>query len=152
MVVKSLLQQLEKLESYKAQYHLKNEKVSMVDVRWHVEHSVLVFCRIIEGLAHSTPENYSPKFSVPKYYILLVGKIGRNKGKAPKATMPNFTDENEMEGKIQLIRQRLHHIMDLHPNSFIDHPYFGHLNVKTSLKFLRIHTNHHLNIIEDIIK
>jgi len=152
MGVKSLLVQLDKLESFKEVDHHINEQVSKVNVKWHLEHSLLVFSRVLEGLTKSNPENYSPKFSIAKKYILLVGKIGRNKGKAPRATVPEFSEEVDLIEKISLIKQQLHHIKNLHPDSYIEHPYFGHLNVKESIRFLYIHTHHHLKIIRDILK
>ena len=38
----------------------------------------------------------------------------------------------------------------LNANSYFKHPYFGDLNLKKTLWFLNLHTNHHLKIIKDI--
>lgn len=35
---------------------------------------------------------------------------------------------------------------------FFKHPYFGNLNVKDAIKMLKLHTRHHIDIINDIIK
>jgi hypothetical protein len=34
---------------------------------------------------------------------------------------------------------------------FFEHPYFGKLKLKETIRFLEIHTQHHLDIIRDII-
>ncbi|MFN8364825.1 MAG: hypothetical protein U0T78_06125 [Cloacibacterium normanense] len=39
-------------------------------------------------------------------------------------------------------------IKNLPSQSYIEHPYFGHLDVKQTLKFLKIHTQHHLKIVQ----
>ena len=38
----------------------------------------------------------------------------------------------------------------LNANSYFTHPYFGDLNLKKTIWFLNLHTNHHLKIIKDI--
>ena len=35
---------------------------------------------------------------------------------------------------------------------FFTHPYFDNLNLKATIKMLKLHTKHHINIINDIIK
>lgn len=37
-------------------------------------------------------------------------------------------------------------------NAFFEHPLFGVLNKKDTMKFLKMHTTHHLKIIQDISK
>jgi hypothetical protein len=34
---------------------------------------------------------------------------------------------------------------------YFHHPFFGHLKLNKTIKFLEIHTNHHLQIIHEII-
>jgi len=40
----------------------------------------------------------------------------------------------------------------LKPGNFVIHPMFGHLNLKATKKMLKLHTRHHIDIINDIIK
>jgi len=44
-------------------------------------------------------------------------------------------------------------IIDSLPNKvYFKHPYFGHLNKPKSIRFLAIHTRHHLKIMAKIVK
>lgn len=152
MEVTKVLMQLEGLESLSVHYHKNAPAVSSVSVGWHLEHMLLVISKIIEGLALSDPSKFSPKINFSKLLVMTFGYIPRNKGKAPKFTLPQDTDVNELGFKINHIRKELSQMEFLPAHSYISHPYFGHLNAKESLRFLYIHTRHHLKIIRDIIQ
>lgn len=151
--MKKLLLQLEEIENLKLISNKISPNISDASIGWHLEHSLLVISKIIEGLKISNPENYAPKITLGKLFILTTSYIPRKKGKAPNFTIPkNDSTPENISKNINLIKANLHQLNTLHPNSFIDHPYFGHLNLKETLKFLCIHTNHHLKIVKDIQK
>lgn len=151
--MKKIIYQLNEIENLKQFPDKSAPEISEASVGWHLEHSLLVISKTIEGLKISRPENYAPKNNFAKIFVMITGYIPRKKGKAPKITIPenDFNSENISEN-IELIKTNLHQLDALHPDSFIEHPYFGHLNVKESLRFLKIHNNHHLKIIKDILK
>lgn len=130
-----------------------NTTVSSSPVGWHLEHSALIINQIIEGLKKSNPAKYKWKFSLPRIYVYTLGKIPRGRGKAPKSLQPtgNIT-AGTLRNNLLLARLKLDELKNLHPHNYIVHPYFGKLNVKSTIKFLHIHTKHHLEIIEDIVK
>ena len=43
-------------------------------------------------------------------------------------------------------------IKKAHHNAYFRHLIFGNLNKKRTIRFLQIHTAHHLKIIQDILK
>lgn len=145
--------QLIEIENFMKFSNQLSPKISEANVGWHLEHSLLVITAIIDGLISSNPDNYAPKNSFARFFILATGFIPRKKGKAPEVTIPktNF-DEMNMIKNLAYIRTNFHEIYAINPNSYIPHPYFGHLNVKETLRFLTIHTNHHLKIVKDILK
>lgn len=151
--MKKLLSQLEEIENLKQFSEKISPKISEASVGWHLEHSLLVISITLEGLKISKPENYQPKNNFAKIFVMTTGYILRKKIKAPKIVIPesDYNPEN-ISRKIEFLKENLSQINILHPNSFIEHPYFGHLNVKEILKFLKIHTNHHLKIVKDILK
>jgi hypothetical protein len=48
--------------------------------------------------------------------------------------------------------QAITYLKDCEENQYFMHPFFGQLNKKQTIKFLAIHTEHHLKIIRDILK
>jgi hypothetical protein len=85
--------------------------------------------------------------------VFLTGKFPRGRAKAPKSVLPdeNITEQHLLES-IAKAKQAINEIKECHKNQFFSHPIFGNLNVPNTLKFFSIHTNHHLLIINDILK
>jgi len=129
-----------------------NTQISSAKVGWHIQHSLMVINSIINGLKQSDPNTYQWKFNLNKTLIFTLGKIPRGKGKAPKVVQPKeeITQATLLESveKANISVAELNHVQK---NQYFLHPYFGHLNLKPTIKFLKIHTKHHLKIINDIL-
>jgi hypothetical protein len=141
------------LEQHIPQHECLNEKISAASVGWHIEHTLLVLNGVIKSVAQSDPNAYKWSFNFPRMVVLFSNKIPRGRGKAPKKTQPNkeFNAET-LDNRVAAVRETLKMVEGLHPKSNFEHPYFKQLNLKQTLQFLGIHTQHHLDIIEDIIK
>ena len=145
--------ELAELESYLNQIHFKKESVSQATVGWQVHHVLSVINGVCLSLMRSKEENYTSKFSLLKSYIFLVKKFPRGKVKAPKNTdASKEVSKEEIQKLLSNARKLILKIEKLPDESHFKHALFGTLNKKDSAKFLRIHTEHHLKIIRDILK
>ena len=146
----NLLNQLEKNLPYCA---LINPQVSQSSVGWQMEHSLLTINGIITAIQNSNPKDYSSKFSLMKWIILVTKKIPRGKAKAPKVVVPKDTiTKADLEQHLAKARATINELDLVSNNHFFKHPYFGNLKKKQTIRFLEIHTQHHLKIIDDIVK
>ncbi len=148
--IAGLIQQLEKHISNAA---LINPVISASSVGWQIEHSLLTINLIIDQLKKSDPNKYSWKFSIGRLIILTTKKIPRGRAQAPKIVQPkeDFNLER-LNANIEIANERIKELSALNKNHYFEHPYFGKLNVKPAIQFLQIHTQHHLAIIDDIVK
>ena len=130
-----------------------NNTISNVNIAWHIEHSCLVIIKVTETIMKSDPNNYGPKFSFRKLLFFVTRKFPRGRAKAPKSVLPdeNITEQHLLES-IAKAKQAINEIKECHKNQFFSHPIFGNLNVPNTLNFFSIHSNHHLSIIQDILK
>lgn len=128
-------------------------EVSKSNVAWHIEHCLLTINGITHHLAQSDPKNYSWGFNFLRTIIFFRKKIPRGRAKAPKVVQPkeNITKESLKE-HLLLSRLSIQKLANLPKNHYFKHPYFGNLKVEQTICFLEIHTQHHLTIIEDILK
>jgi len=130
-----------------------NSSVSSSSVGWHIDHSLMVINQIIGAVNASNPQDYKWSFNFKRLVIFTMGKIPRGKAKAPATVIPsNAFDESDVRLKMEKSLQNLALLNQLPGNHFFVHPIFGHLNVKATKKMLALHTKHHLEIINDIIK
>ena len=145
--------QLQKIESLLSKIDVTNEKVSKASVGWHLEHLLLILNSSLKGLTMTNPKDYNPKFSLKKFVFLNFGMIPRGKIRAPKQFIPLEVPTQESILKlINLAKERLEATRNLPEKSFITHPFLGDFDKKTTLRFLWLHSNHHLKIVDDILK
>lgn len=144
---------LQTIESLLPKIDVTNENISKASIGWHLEHSLLIINGSLKGLTMTNPQDYKPKFSIKKFVFLNFGMIPRGKIKSPKQFIPlEIPTKESIEKLLNLAKERLEEAKSLSSKSYITHPFLGDLDKKTTLKFLGLHTNHHLKIIDDILK
>lgn len=150
--MQELIKLIDQLQSDISYFDKENIDVSGGSVGWHIEHSLKTIDQIVNACKNSNPSKYQWHFNFNRLLILsITKKIPRGKAKAPKVVRP----EGEIsKGSLQLhlekVSQNLENWNGLDKNVHFPHPFFGILNKKETEKFLVLHTNHHLQIIEDI--
>jgi len=140
------------LESHIPKHAYRNPEISKGSVGWHIEHALLTLNAVIDTMSRSDPAKYKKTFDIRRTVVMTMGKIPRGKAKAPAAVQPtlNFNAET-LEQHIALSKEKIKTIEHLSPDRYFKHPFLGDFKVKVALRFLSIHTNHHLVIIEEII-
>ncbi|SCY17483.1 Protein of unknown function [Nonlabens sp. Hel1_33_55] len=148
-----LQKQFDQLESYFEKGDLVAPSVSAQGIYWHVDHSLRILEGVPEMMRQSKPEDYKPKSSLIKFVIMNTGWMPRGKGKSPKHVLPedHLLDKEHIARRMDHAFHQINTIKDLDDDSFMRHPLFGSLNKKETVKFLTIHTNHHLKIMRDIV-
>jgi len=144
---------LPELANYIADYNQSNHAVSEASVGWHIEHSLLVIKQITATVAQSEAKLFKSKFNSSRFFVFLLNAIPRGKAKAPKVVIPaqDITLET-LQDSLKNTYQAVSYLKDCQEHQYFMHPYFGQLNKKQTIKFLAIHTQHHLKIIRDILK
>jgi hypothetical protein len=141
------------LESKIEKQAVVNKVVSEASVGWHIEHSLLVINQIIGVLKVSDAGLYKWKFNFTRAIVLATKRFPRGRVRAPKSVTPT-TDFNAetLQSYVKKTLIKIEDLNDLEPNKNFNHPIFGNLNKKQAIKFLSIHTKHHLHIIDDILR
>jgi hypothetical protein len=150
--MKELNDLIGQIENNLSQWEKQNTTISHATVGWQLDHSLLVINGIIAQLAKSNPKDYQWRPNWKRVYIKLRNNIPRGKAKAPKQVLPvDVIAIEDLQNKLALAKSNIALLEKLHKNSFFTHPYFGDLNLKATIWFLKLHTRHHLKIVNDII-
>jgi hypothetical protein len=144
---------LNELEIVIPQHEMLKMEVSKASIGWQIEHSLLTIDGIIELMKKSKPTDYRWRFNVPRVLIFASGKIRRGIAQAPEAVTPksNFNIET-LQLHINQTKEKIKVLPTLNAKQYFAHRFFGMLNLKSSIQFLEIHTNHHLSIALDVMK
>lgn len=153
MIGKRLIDnQLARIKDYLAYRDYLSEDISKVDVAWHLDHSLKVINQIVKTLHSSNPGDYKKDFNISRKVVFAAGRFPRGRGRAPKTVLPPEIISNEdILQQIDEATSNIKSLGTLDKKANFYHRIFGMLDLKDSIKFLEIHTNHHLAIIEDII-
>lgn len=144
--------ELTELLSYLPKRDSVQVAVSSVSVAWHIDHTLKVLNAVLNSLEQSTPNNFKANINFLRGVVFMTKNMPRGVGKAPKSVLPPEDIKNEdILAQLQEVKQRFSTINALPKKASFDHPVFGLLKTKKSIKFLDIHTNHHLKIIRDIL-
>jgi hypothetical protein len=148
-----ILPLIDLLESKISNYKKVNTAISASSVGWHVEHTLLVLINVTESIKNSKPEEFKANFNFVRTIVFTLNKIPRGKGKAPKSVQPKAEGTlDALKGNILLTKEKVKELYTLDKDKHFAHPYFGNVGLNGCIKFLAIHTSHHLKIIEDILK
>jgi len=144
---------LDQFESRIPLFEKENLAISKSNIGWHIEHSLLTLNGVIKFLTHSNPKDYKWKFNFIRIIVLKTGKIPRGKAKAPQIVVPKDTiSKTQLLANLEQTRKLVLELETISKEHYFEHPFFGKLKRNDTIRFLEIHTNHHLKIIEDIIK
>jgi len=141
------------LESYIPQLEKTNSKITHSNVGWQIDHALRVIRAVAKQLEDSNPSEFKSKFSFPKFIVMTTKYIPRGKAKAPKAVQnENQITEESIKEFLEKTKMQVSKIEDLDKNNYFPHPIFGDMNKKEAIRFIGIHTEHHLKIIRDMQK
>jgi hypothetical protein len=143
---------LDELETKISKHENHNNDISKSNVGWHIEHTLLTINLIIEEVQKSNPENYKWSFKLPRILVFSMNKIPRGRAKSPEIVMPKTYDERTLIDHLKITKFKIQELENASSDKYFNHPFFGNLKLSKTIKFLEIHTNHHLEIINDIIK
>jgi hypothetical protein len=148
-----LIPLVKKLESLITVKDMRNDSISKSDVAWHIDHSLKVFNLVSKSLVLSNPKHYTNKFNAWRFLLFNLNYIPRGRAKAPKMVFPpNEISKALLEKQIQLAFENIEQLKTAKKNAYFKHFVFGVINKKRTIRFLKLHTNHHLKIIKDILK
>ncbi len=149
--MKKLQSILDQIESHIPDFEKTNPVVSQSTIGWQIDHSLLVINLVVTELKNSKPENYKWKFNKIRLLIQITNTIPRGKVRVPKAVKPNdVTTIEDLKGKLEISKKNIAALNSLPAKSYFTHPFFGDLKLKSAIWFLKLHTKHHLKIIEEI--
>jgi hypothetical protein len=151
--MKSMASLIIELENQLPFIEQKNETVSQASVGWHIEHTLLALIKMITAVEHSNPVDYKWKFNLKRSIVLGLGKIPRGKARVPDAVNPKGeTSIANINGLLEKAKQKIVSLESMRPDKYFTHPVFGDVKLKQARRVIAIHTQHHIKIINDIVK
>ena len=149
-MIQQLASQLNEMEAMLPMAPTENKSISNASVGWHIAHNVVIINQVIAAIASADPALYKPRFTLVKWVVFFTKKIPRGRVQAPKYVDPSpDVDLNEALERASI---SLLNLMNVAPQHYFTHPIFGDLDRAQTIKFLWIHTEHHLKIARDILK
>ncbi|EGV42124.1 DUF1569 domain-containing protein [Bizionia argentinensis JUB59] len=131
---------------------MANSKVSKANVAWHIDHSFKVINGVIKTLQTSDSSLYKNNFSFLGKLFFSLGFFPRGKAQAPKNVKPpEIILEEDLINQLEQSKILIKALPDLDKNAFFKHPMFGDINKPKIYRFLELHTNHHVKIINEIM-
>jgi len=151
--MKYLVAELAEIKKHIPQKDVLVTSVSSSNVAWHLSHCLLVITSIYKAMSGSDPVNYKSEFNWLRLVVFTIGYFPRGKAKSPKIVKPpDDISAEHITAQLSEVEKLLESYGQLDKNAHFKHPYFKVLNKRQAIRFLKLHTVHHLKIIRDILK
>ena len=144
---------LNEVASYIALRDTINLEVSEAAVAWHMDHIYLMVNQLHKALQYSDESNYKADSNTTRDYVFTSNTLPRGKVTAPESVSPkgNIT-MNTLQMHYDEALATVEKLPTLAEKKHFNHLILGTMNRDETIKFLTIHTEHHLKIIRDILK
>lgn len=130
----------------------KNDQISAVTIGWQLDHTLKVINGVCYSVILSDPKAYKWDFNANRLWIFNIKKIPRGKAKAPKKVIASGeVTKNDLLKQLEKAIKLFDRLIKQENNAFFTHHVFGNLNLSNSIKFIEIHTDHHLKIAKEIL-
>ncbi|MFD2725038.1 DUF1569 domain-containing protein [Hyunsoonleella rubra] len=148
--VHQLLQEIEEHIPFKDK---KNTAVSQATVGWQLDHALKVVNGITGILARTNEKPFKKDFNLTRLVLFGLNFIPRGRAKAPKIVLPpESISKSELLAQVEKAKTQLENTKTLKETAHFKHHIFGVLSKKQAMRFLELHTNHHLKIVREILK
>lgn len=121
----------------------------------HLDHIVKVSASIVNRLLQMDAPPTKGVSALGRI-ILAVGRIPRGRGNAPERLRGARLSAADLHASVAKLEEKLGLLSDVHlaekRGPIVPHPRFGGLRPAQALRFAAVHNDHHLRIIEDILK
>ncbi|GAA4889401.1 hypothetical protein GCM10023311_11800 [Flaviramulus aquimarinus] len=149
-ILNNLLSQIEENIPHKEQ---KKPSISKTNVGWQLDHTLKVINGVCGIMIKTNPNKYKKDFNMIRTVLFPLCYIPRGKARAPKMVLPpDIILEEDLLNQLQKARNHITKVKPLPQKSHFKHHVFGMLTKQQTLRFLEIHTKHHLKIVNDILK
>lgn len=121
----------------------------------HLDHLLKVTTAIVGRIAGGETLSNARGISLLGRIILIIGRIPRGRGKAPERMHGARVDAAALDAALdeaeRLVDQLDASVIARRRDPAVRHPRFGGLTPAQALRFVSIHHEHHLRIIDDIV-
>lgn len=122
----------------------------------HLDHLVKVGTAMVDRLLQPDVKSLTRGISPLGRLILVLGRIPRGAGKAPERLRGARVTPDELRASLDQLERLLTTLDGTHLDgkrgAIVPHPRFGGLTPAQTLRFAAIHNDHHLRIIEDVLR
>ncbi len=151
--IDTITELLSKIEGYIPKKDMRNDSVSKSDVGWQLDHALKVINGVSGIMIKTNPNKYKKDFNLMRTVLFPLCYIPRGRAKSPKIVLPpNIILKEDLSAQLQSAHINIENVNVLPKTSHFKHHVFGMLSKKQTLRFLEIHTKHHLKIVSDILK
>jgi hypothetical protein len=138
-----------------AELSARNERVSTWCLAEQLDHTTKVTASVVDVLGDANAPPLDGGINFLGRLVLLFGWIPRGVGKSPRRLTGTHAAATDLEAALAQLAKAFDELpfdrLRASRTPLVRHPKFGGLTPPQALRFLEVHTRHHLKIVDDIL-